>query len=136
MSPAASARSAIVRPTASAAARLPPYLTWPRSSSSTVLAAARVRPCLIVDQLGVNVLVAAEHGQSRTLGGAADSLADAPGAPLALLDTGPIVIHGSTSTLLRMTPSEKSSRRPACCVSCRAYLVIALPALRRTTSLS
>jgi hypothetical protein len=56
---------------------------------------------LIVDQLRVHMFVTTEHGQTRTLDCAAGSLADAPGAPLALLDKGPIVIHGSTSTLLK-----------------------------------
>jgi len=56
-------------------------------------------PRQIVNQLRANMFMTAEYNQSRTLGSTADPLADAPCTSLALLDTGPIVIHGSTSTL-------------------------------------
>jgi hypothetical protein len=55
---------------------------------------------LVVDQLRADMFMAAENGQTGPQGSAMDSLANAPRASLALLETGPIVIHGSTSTLL------------------------------------
>ena len=83
--PAASARSAIALPIAcgrglvaavlDVAARGPCRPCWPTAS---------VWPVVVVDHLGVNVLVAAEHAQPRTLGRAADALADAKRAPLTL----------------------------------------------------
>ena len=79
----------------------------PRAS----MAAANVRPGVVVDHLGDDVAVGPEHGQAGTLGGADDVLAD-PGVPA-----------GAADLLLL--------------ASCRSFdltYLPALPALRRTCS--
>ena len=78
------ARSAIALPTASAAVLLPPYFSLPESFLSGDDAAASVLP-LVVDDLGGNVLVAADDAQPRPLGRAANALAHAKRPALPLL---------------------------------------------------
>ena len=68
-----------------------------------MLAEASVRPGVVVDDLGVDVLVAAEHGQPRPLGRALERLADAKPPPAALPDDGSFVFHGGLASWLRQS---------------------------------
>ena len=66
--PAFFARSATARPTAAAAALLPPYLIWARNSVSRLLAGHDSRARLVVDHLCVNVLRAAKNRKPGPFG--------------------------------------------------------------------
>src|SRR5205823_5539965 len=93
---------------------------------------------LVVDELGVYVLAAAKHAQSRPLGGPLDSVAHAEASPLLAYRLGALLVHAlipSTRWARDCRPRSESSIIEVQAAQV-APLAKDLPSLRRTTSLS
>ena len=104
--PAALAREAMRLPTVPAASMLPPGV--PRRSASTDEAAASVAAGVVVDQLGGDVLVGAEHGQAGRAGRAVHPAAH-PGVPAAAQ----LQLVISSGHYFAAFPALRTTRSPA-----------------------